>query len=238
MPERSRVRAGLASRPSRGQAAVAVLLALLGFAAAVQVRSNTEGGNYPGARRGDLAQLLDSLDAAQQRAQKQIAELEATKLQLESSSSKNVTALQQARQEAANLAILAGTVPATGPGVVIRIDDPDGAVGAATMLNAVEELRDAGAEAIEIDNTARVVAQTYFADNGGSISVDGEPVSPPYVIDAIGSAATLAVAVNFPGGLADEVKALGGTVEVQQETQVDITSVAQQPSPEYASPTP
>jgi uncharacterized protein YlxW (UPF0749 family) len=157
---------------------------------------------------------------------------------LESTTDNRRAALQEARAEATTLAILTGTVPATGPGVVIRIDDPDGAVGAATMLNAIQELRDAGAESIEINDSARVVAQTYFADRDGSLTVDGDPLRPPYVIDAIGSPPTLSVAVVFPGGLEDEVRALGGTVEVQQVEAVDVTSLAEQRTPEYAQPAP
>jgi len=234
----ARLRASLTRRPSRGQVLVAVPLAVLGFAAAVQVGANNADGVYPGARRGDLVELLDSLDAANSRAQQQIAELEATRRELESTTDTRRAALEEAREEATTLAILAGTVPATGPGVVIRIDDPDGAVGAATMLNAIQELRDAGAEAIEINDSARVVAQTYFADGDNSLTVDGDALQPPYVIDAIGSSATLAVAVKFPGGLEDEVQALGGTVEVEETDAVDVTSLAEEPVPEYAQPAP
>lgn len=217
---------------------MAVLLALLGFAAAVQVRANAADGVFPGARRGDLVQLLDSLDAANSRAEKQIAELEATQRELQTSSDRRRAALQEARQEATTLAILAGTVPATGPGVVINIEDPGDAVGAATLLNAVQELRDAGAEAIEINDSVRVVAQTYFADGEGGVAVDGVQLKPPYVIDVIGSPSTLSVATGFPGGLEDEVTALGGRVEVTQADAVDVTALAEARTPEYAAPTP
>jgi len=140
MPERrSRSRLTFPTgRTTPAQLLVASLLALLGFAAVVQIRANDAEGVYPGARRGDLIQLLDSLDAANARAERQIDELEATKRELETSTDATQAALEEARQEAAALAILAGTVPATGPGVVIRIDDPARAVSAATMLNAVE----------------------------------------------------------------------------------------------------
>ncbi len=233
-----RIRESLTRRPTSGQLAVAVLLAALGFAAAVQVRASGADTVYAGARRGDLVQLLDSLDAANSRAERQIAELEATRRELESSTDRRRTALQEAREQATTLAILAGTVPATGPGVIITIEDPGGAVSAATMLNAIEELRDAGAEAIEVNDSARVVAQTYFADGDDGVAVDGAQLKPPYVIDTIGSTATLSVAVEFPGGLEDEVTALGGRVEVQQAETVDVTALAAARSPGYASPTP
>jgi len=225
-------------RKVRGQVIVALLLAVLGFAVAVQVRAQDREGIYPGARRSELVQLLDSLDAANLRADRQIAELEATKRELQTSTNATQTAQQEAREEATTLAILAGTVAATGPGVAIEIQDQKGSISAATMLNAVEELRDAGAEAIEVNDTARIVAQTYFADGDGSITIDGAPVRPPYLIEAIGSPRTLSVAVSFPGGLADEVEALGGSVFVAEADAIDITALSQQRAPEYAQPAP
>ena len=50
------------------------------------------------------------------------------------------------------LGILAGTKPAEGPGISLRIDDPRSQVDAAQVLDTIEELRDAGAEAIQLGN--------------------------------------------------------------------------------------
>jgi uncharacterized protein YlxW (UPF0749 family) len=224
------------SRPGRGQVIAGILLALLGFGAVVQGRAVSEPGDYAGARRGDLITLLDSLDAARDRAEDRIRELRTVQLQLQNDSTKTQAALQEAREEASALAILSGTVGATGPGIVIRIDDPAGQVSASTLLNIIEELRDAGAEAIEINDTARVVAQTYFADDPDGVSVDGTVVSTPFIIDVIGHAHTLSEAVEFPGGVAEIVESLGGTVDVDERDTVDVTSLAVRREPEYAQP--
>jgi uncharacterized protein YlxW (UPF0749 family) len=224
------------SRPGRGKIIAGVLLAILGFGAVAQGRAVSEPNDYAGARRGDLIQLLDSLDAARDRAEEDIRRLEAERLQLQNSSTRTQAALRGAREEASALAILSGTVGATGPGIVIRIDDPSGQVSAATLLNVIEELRDAGAEAIEINDSARVVAQTYLADHTDGVSVDGTVVSPPFIIDAIGSPHTLSEAVEFPGGVADIVEGLGGSVQVEERDTVDVTSLAVRREPEYAQP--
>lgn len=219
------------------QVVVALLLALLGFSTAVQLRSNADSDTYAGARRGDLVQLLDSLDTANQRAQSQILQLEATRRELLDSSTKTRVALEEARLEADTLAILSGAVGATGPGVRITVEDPTGQVGASVMLNVIEELRDAGAEALQINDQVRVVAQTFFADDGEAITVDGIQVSPPYVIDAIGDASTLAVATSFPGGLEDVVATVGGTVTVEPLDAVEVTALSVSRDPDYARPT-
>jgi uncharacterized protein YlxW (UPF0749 family) len=235
---RRRLLAALTGRPGRGAFVVAVLLALVGFAAAVQVRSNDSEGEFAGARRADLVTLLDSLGSARDRAENQINELEETKRDLQSSNNQARTALEEARKEATTLAILTGTVAATGPGVVVTIDDPKGAVGASVLLNAVEELRDSGAEAIQVNNVARVVAQTYFADGDGYVLVDGVELRPPFTLTVIGSPQDLATAVTFRGGLADTVEQLGGDVTVTTEDVVNVTALAEGRDPEYAQPAP
>lgn len=232
-----RLRSALVSRPSRGQAVMAVLLALLGFAAAVQVRSTDASTEFAGARRGDLVQLLDSLGAAEQRAREQLAELQRTREELRTSSDRARAAVQEAREEAIELAILSGAAPTTGPGVTLTIEDPQDAVGAQTMLNAVQELRDAGAEAIQVNHAVRLVQSSYVAGTPGMMMIDGRTVRAPYVIQAIGSAHTLSDAVGFPGGLADEISSLGGTVTVEEEDSVEVDALHPAEQPQYSHPT-
>lgn len=224
------------TRPTRGQVVVGVLVGVLGFGAAVQVRANDEVDNYAGARRGDLVQLLDSLAAASDRVDQQISDLTATRNKLRSTSERKKVAAKAARREAQNLAILAGTVPVKGPGVTITITDKEHVVGAATVLNAIEELRDAGAEAVQVNGVARVVAQTAVSDTDRGIRVGGREVTRPYVIEAIGSPETLQQAVVFRGGLADQVDDLGGSIRVEQREELNVTALAETRDPEYAQP--
>jgi uncharacterized protein YlxW (UPF0749 family) len=227
----------LGGRPGRAQLVVALLLAALGFAAVVQVRLTRSDDNFAGARRDDLVSLLDSLSGAADRAQQQIDDLRQTRSDLLTSSRSREAAIAEGQNRLGVLRILTGTVPAAGPGVTVTIDDPQGAVTAASLLNGIEELRDAGAEAIEVNDTVRVVASTSFTDSAGALTADGTELRPPYVIDAIGSSHTLSQAVVFPGGLSDEVGQLGGSVTVKESDRVDITALHAVSSPEYAQPT-
>jgi uncharacterized protein YlxW (UPF0749 family) len=202
----------------------------------VQLRLAGDDGAYAGTRRGDLVNLLDSLDTAKDRADRQLRELEATRNELLSNSTATRAALEQARAEAETLAVLSGSVAATGPGVRITIEDPDSALSSSDLLNTVQELRDAGAEVIEINDQVRVVAQTYFVDDGDVISADGIPIAPPYVVEAIGDPPTMSTAASFPGGLADVVEAVGGTVEVTQEERLEVTALSVRRDADYARP--
>jgi uncharacterized protein YlxW (UPF0749 family) len=243
MPEqtegRQKVRDAVRPRISRAQAVIGVLLAIVGFLAIVQIRSEQNADeDLAGARREEPPQLLDSLDAAATRVRAEIADLEQRRRDLQSSANSRRAAISEAREQVEVLGLLAGTLPAGGPGIAIRIQDPQRAIGTSTLLNSLEELRDAGAEAIEINNSVRVVAQSALVDAEGGVQVDGKPIRPPYLIEAIGDAHTLREAVLFPGGLQDEVEQLQGTVSISSPPRLEITSLYSQPAPEFASPAP
>jgi len=236
-PARSRLARAFVARPGRGQLVVAVLLASLGFAAALQIRLTNTDGDFSGQRRQDLVALLDSLSSATDRTESRIDELEEARDELLTSSQRRQAALEQGRSELDVLAILSGTVAATGPGITVTVTDPDGSVLAASMLNGIEELRDAGAEAIEVNDQVRVVASTSFTEVADQIVVDDVTLFPPYVIDAIGSPQTLSEAMVFPGGFSDEVEELGGAVGVEQLDVVRVDSLHEVEEPEYSQPT-
>jgi uncharacterized protein YlxW (UPF0749 family) len=231
----------LRARPDVGQVGVAALVGLLGFAAAVQVRADDED-LLNRARRGDLFLILDGLSARGDQLEEQIAQLENDRRELLSGADSEAAALEQTAELAQQLAVLAGTVGATGPGVTVTIADPDGQVGARTMYSAVQELRSAGAEAIELSGgdgeQVRVVATTYFVDDDHGIAVDGVHLEPPYRFTVIGEPETLAEAMEFPQGVVDAVTGDGGTATVAQHDELVVDVVHEATPPQYASPAP
>lgn len=223
-------------RPSRAQAVVAVLMGALAFAMTTQIAQD-DATDYSSVRGVELVELLKSIDAANERLATQIDELTETRDDLLSSSRRSEDAEEEARARAEQLAILAGSAGASGPGVEVTIDDPDEAVSANHLLDAVQELRDAGAEAIVVNGTARVVAQTYFLDDERAVVIGGREVQRPFVIEAIGDPDTMAEAVKFRGGLIDRVSNVGGKAAVVKRDKVTITALADIDGPEYAQPT-
>jgi uncharacterized protein YlxW (UPF0749 family) len=219
---------------------LAVLLCLLlGAAIATQVRQNNSGDSLDTARPADLLVLLDSLHQREATLSTEVAELQRTLSALQASGSSDQAAIQNAQARLAALSILIGTVGATGPGVTVRIEDPGPGVAPQVMLDVIDELRAAGAEAIQIGDEHQAVragVDTWIVGAPGALTVDGKTLMPPYSVLAIGDPPTLAAAMNIPGGAVDSVKRVGGTMSVQQGDKVDIT-VLRQPKPrQYAQP--
>ena len=224
--------------PSRGQVVVAVLVAVLAFATVTQARLNDQDDTYAGLRQAELIQALNGLQAASRKAERDIAELESTRDRLSNSTERRTTALEQARKEVRTLGVLAGTVPATGPGIRITVEDPKGELSLNHLLDGIEELRNAGVEAMEINDRVRVVAQTSFEDDPEGVRVDGVLLKPPYVIDAIGDPETLASALDFQGGFIDDVKMDSGTVVVKKPDVVRVATTRSPTKPRYAESVP
>ena len=208
-----RLWAALTSRPSPRQLIAAALLALLGYAAAVQIQLTHADNDFAGQRRQDLVELLDSLSGASDRAEQQISDLQSTRDDLQSSSS----------------------------GRAAAIADPQGKVTAATLLDTLQELRDAGAEAVQV-GPVRVVASTAFEDSDSksepAVVVDGNVLHPPYVFLAVGDPPTLSAALDIPGGVLETLRQRGAVGTVSTEDDLRITALHSISPPRYARPAP
>jgi uncharacterized protein YlxW (UPF0749 family) len=223
-------------RPNRTQLIVAVLLAVVGFAAVVQIRDQQTEDDYSGLRQQDLIDILDGLSGTAQRTQREIDELERTRTDLLTESRQRQAAIDQAQEQADALDVLAGTVPVTGPGIRLTITEVDGTVSLGSMLDTVQELRTAEAEAMQINGKVRVVAQTSFEQTDGGMVVDGVLVKPPYVVDVIGVPDTLAGAVEFGLGPRKQLEDDGAEIDVELLASLDIESVREPEQPEFSSP--
>lgn len=225
-------------RPGRGQLIAAVILFVVGMGAVLQVRINTADDTYTTARREDLVQLLDGLGTESRRLEGEIAQLERTHTSLQSGADTQRVARAEAEKRVQVLSILAGTAPAEGPGIRMRIADPAGKVDADVLLNAVEEMRDAGAEVIEINNSVRVVASTWFGTTAKGLVVDGLPVTSPITIEVIGDPHSLAEAANFRGGIVSEITGppINGQVQIEQLDRVVVESLHALRQTQYAQP--
>ncbi|MFI5508157.1 DUF881 domain-containing protein [Mycobacterium sp. NPDC051804] len=238
-------RGGVAGVVHRGRSqivfgALAILLCvLLGLAIITQVRQTESGDSLETARPADLLVLLDSLQQREAALNTEVADLQRTLAQLQASGTSDQAAIENAQARLAALSILIGTVPATGPGVTLTITDTTPGVPAETMLDVINELRNAGAEAMEIrggGSAVRVGLDTWVVGTPGALVADSVTLNPPYSVLAIGDPPTLAAAMNIPGGAMDSVERVGGTMEVQQSDRVDVTALRQPKPRQYAQP--
>ncbi|BCB91454.1 DUF881 domain-containing protein [Phytohabitans suffuscus] len=223
---------------------IAVLLALLGFTLVVQVKSNNADSGLASARQEDLVRILSDLEAREERLRDEVADLEDSQRQLTSGAQGRQAALDEATRRADELGVLAGTLPARGPGLTVVFQEGSERLKASAILDAVQELRGAGAEAMQIagagdsgGTAVRIVASTWFLDRDGGIEVDGRRLSAPYTLTVIGEPRTMETALNIPGGVVESVGNDNGTVIVQEHDVVDVSALRAPTSLQHARPT-
>ncbi|MFP5346850.1 MAG: DUF881 domain-containing protein [Actinomycetes bacterium] len=235
---RRRLLRSVAPKLNRGQLLAGLLCGVLGFALVVQVRQ-TQDTNLESLRESDLVRILDDVSQRSQRLENEAERLRTTRDELLSSTNQRQVALEAAQERVDVLGVLAGTAPATGPGIVLTISDPKGELGSLILLDAVQELRDAGAEAMQVGDV-RIVASTSFLNAPGSdgVLVDGKLLRSPYVFRVIGDPGTLAPALGIPGGVLASVNQSrsGGQATVEERQTVVVDALRAVSAPQYAHP--
>jgi uncharacterized protein YlxW (UPF0749 family) len=220
-----------------GPAVVILLTAVMGFLLIGQLRGTERFRRRLEAEsEGDLTRILASLTTEADSLRDEVSALKLQLLRLETNSVRDQASVDAADEELRALEVLAGTVAVSGPGLVLTVEDTRGAVGYDTLIDVVQELRDAGAEAIAI-NGQRVGAASAFANRKGGVSLDGAALTPPYKVTAIGQATTLEGGLKIPGGTFDALESLPGVhVEVDRSAKVDLPALARPPTFRSARP--
>lgn len=222
--ERAERRAVAAPRPrptsvgdrGRGVLPVVVLVALglLTGTAVAQVRERQEAGT------GLRADLVDEVRARTARSDDLAARTDDLRREValvrEQALGTDVAGRALAEQ-LASLGLASGTTPIRGPGMVVTVKDaaagngvgadplavgpePDGRIQDRDLQDVVNGVWAAGAEAVAV-NGQRLTALTAIRSAGDAILVDLRPLTPPYVVQAVGDAADLEVAfLDGPSG--------------------------------------
>ena len=194
-----RLRETLRPQATLSQAIVGLLCLLLGLSIVAQVRQGDDA--LEGATQQELVRLLDESGRHASALEVENAELDRTLEALRSGREGDVAAQNAAEDRLEDLEILAGTAPAQGRGVVVSIADPEATVRASTLLGVVQELRNAGAEVIQIGQVRVIASTSVTTGPGGSWWT-----APPEALPSCGDRRSLSVmepALRIPGGAAD-----------------------------------
>ena len=221
---------GLQTPQSRRYFAV-ILSVLLGIFISIAIKQNDQPELLTSVREDELVLILDDLSK-----QKDALEIELLKQSQILDSLKSGSG-DEARKAAQNridqLILLSGTAPVAGRGIQVLITGDVYSVNSFTILDTVQELRDAGAVAIEV-NGVRVINSTYFTVTNEGISVNNTKIRSPYKLLALGDPETMSTALKIPGGMSENVTTSGGNVIITEIPELEITSSVPLTTPEYA----
>ncbi len=191
--------------------------------------------SYTSLSESELVTLLSETDNQISRLESQRSQLsqQLQSIQSAADKQKEIERVVQENKDAND--ILSGRVAARGEGITITVTQgTKKKISAAALYTLIEELRNAGAEVIQIGNV-RVVTSTYIVDTESGLMSDGQYLSAPYTIKAIGDPSNLQNAVDINGGIGSSLRVnYGARVVVKQANEVNITALANSFEYKYA----
>jgi uncharacterized protein YlxW (UPF0749 family) len=218
----------------------------LGFLLVVQLRAGrvlSGQEEVPTRNVYALAAMLRQERQARRELEGQVAALTRRLEDFETAAARRKTVAESLDRELVQLRAALGLIPLTGPGVVVTVDDGTGtASGQAPPVvqyvdleGIVNELWAAGAEAVAISGV-RVTAMTGLGQVGGTIVAQGQRLSPPYTIAAIGDPQTLEGALAIRGGIVEGLRALGLRITTSRRTALTVPAAPGIPPFRFARP--
>ncbi len=161
---------------------------------------------------------------------------EKTLEQVRQSATENTEGSEEKEAELKKNNMIIGLTDVTGEGVTVSMKDNNTVTAESIgeyddisyylvheedIRSIVNELENAGAEAISI-NDQRVISTTSITCEGNVISVNGQKVSSPFTIKAIGSSLGLYSALTRPGGYVEKLNSTGIVTTVKQLNNITI----------------
>ena len=197
----------------RSQLTLATVALILGLLVVVQLRGQAGGSALQSKSAQDLTTLVANLNTENDRLRAEISNLQTQFDELTTDRANGATSVGQIAADLGRIRAWTGLDPVAGRGVQITIG---GTIDAGAVDDLLNELRNAGAEAIAIEDI-RVIARTTISGSPGSLDVDGFLLREPFVVRAIGKPETLVGSLTRIGGIIAQVSATNpaATVDVQ-----------------------
>ncbi|MBE5819422.1 MAG: DUF881 domain-containing protein [Clostridiales bacterium] len=210
---------------------------ILVLAICIQIRTIEEASNVVGSSLNDNSEMKDKVLETQEDYKQIYSELEKSNKKLEKI--RQIATSNSQEDELLKLELedndrVQGLTDVKGKGIIINLDDnrevdetevlniSSYLVHEEDLLQIINELFNAGADAISINNQ-RVVSTTAILCDGNIIRVNGEIISVPITIKAIGYPESLYYALMRPQGYLDVMQKDGVIVKVEKSDDITIS---------------
>jgi uncharacterized protein YlxW (UPF0749 family) len=197
----------------RSQVTVALVAAILGLLIVVQLHGQAGGSELQSKTPQELTSIVANQNAENDNLRAEVSTLQNQLSELRADRANGATSVGQIESELGRIRAWTGLDPIAGHGIEITVNGEIDAAGLDDLLN---ELHNAGAEAIAIEDI-RVVAATSVSGVPGSLDVDGFRLDDPFTIRAIGRPETLVGSLTRVGGIVAQLAATnpGATLDVK-----------------------
>jgi uncharacterized protein YlxW (UPF0749 family) len=200
-------------RRRKSQLTIAAVTLVLGVLVVIQLRTQSTGAAFAGLSSQDLTVLVANLNDRNDQLRGEITTLERELQILGQNEQRGEASVDELRADLRRVRLYAGIDPANGPGVSILVTGPIDGGGVEDLVN---ELRNAGAEAMAIEDV-RIVPGVVAVGPPGSVTVEDAALEDPFTIVAIGAPDKLTGSLTRSGGIIAQLAA------TQPEIAVEVT---------------
>ena len=183
-------------RRRSGRIAVGVVLFVLGFLVVVQLKSQSADQGLNGLSVQDLTELVANLTTRNNQLRDEVTALEQQHDALAAGVARGDSSAVQVRADLNRVRGWSGETGVVGAGIRVTVS---GALPGDALEQLLNELRNAGAEAIAVGDT-RIVQGEVPNGPAGSVMVGVESLTDPVDIVAVGQQQTLAGSLTRAGG--------------------------------------
>lgn len=188
---------------------VLMLFLILGFLFGTQIRLHQRAKPLEEMSDYDLGQLTYQISVENDVLRRKLYELKIRLLDYEQKETSQKEILKQALDDLERVSVLSGLKEISGEGVEVVIEDDAGVLKTLDLLDLINELKAAGAEAIAI-NGVRLSLRDYLNLNNSVLLINGRKFKFPIYIRAVGDHQSLKGALILPGGVVQTLSALEG----------------------------
>jgi uncharacterized protein YlxW (UPF0749 family) len=201
----------------RSQLSLAAVTAILGLLIVVQLQGQTGGSELETKTAQELTGIVANQNMENDRLRAEVGSLQTQLGELQADRANGATSVDQLQSELGRIRAWGGLDAIAGPGVTITVN---GGIDGAAVDDLLNELRNAGAEAIAIEDI-RVIARTSVSGVPGSLDVDGFLLRDPFKIRAIGRPEVLVGSLTRVGGIIAQLSATDPSASIDVEPSDD-----------------
>lgn len=215
------------------QVSLTAVAILIGVLLVVQLRAQARPTELTSMSAQDLSTLIETLSARNRELQSGLADAREQLREYRVAEAQGESAVSVSTEDLRRITAFAGLAAVQGQGIVVSVD---GELDAIAVNDLINELRNAGAEAIAVDQV-RITARSVCVQGTANLQIDGTAIGRSFVMRAIGDPEGLLAALERPGGIIAQLKLfVSATIDVQQTTQVLIPATNVDLAPSVAKP--
>lgn len=206
---------------------------LIGILLVGQLRSQARPAELRNLSAQELSTLIETLAARNRVLSDGLAGLRAQVRDYEGAGNVGQSRLDVTSEDLRRITAFGGLAAVAGQGVQLEVD---GSLDAIAVNDLIHELRNAGAEAIAIDDI-RITARSVAVLGTASLEIDGVPIGRSFVIRAVGSPDGLTSALDRPGGITTLLEqSVAATIRVTARERLSVPATELDLMPSVAEP--